>query len=113
MERNYPLFTVTDKGERALRKGHPWVYDAELRLAEGSSMPADGELCDVRSRKGAYLGTGLYNSRSKIRVRILSRNANDRYDEGFFALLFGAVGDSGAEQARADDEIVVHCCSFY
>ncbi|MBR6557196.1 MAG: class I SAM-dependent rRNA methyltransferase [Clostridia bacterium] len=85
MERNYPVFTVTDKGERALRKGHPWVYSDELRLAEGSAAPADGELCDVRSRKGAYLGTGLYNSRSKIRVRILSRNANDRYDEGFFA----------------------------
>ena len=36
------------------------------------------------SDKGAYLGTGFISERSKIRVRILSRNANDRFDEAFW-----------------------------
>ena len=33
MERSYPQFTVTEKAERNIRAGHPWVYDTEL-LAE-------------------------------------------------------------------------------
>ena len=39
---------------------------------------------DVVSQKGSYLGTGFANTNSKIRVRIISRNANDRFDEAFF-----------------------------
>ena len=83
MERNYPVLTVSDKGERALRSGHPWVYGEELAPPE--TPIRDGEVCDVRNRKGAYLGSGFYNAHSKIRVRILSRNANDVFDDAFFA----------------------------
>ena len=80
--REYPRYTVTAKAERALRNGHPWVYGAEITNMEGKA--ADGELADVISQKGVYLGTGFVNSHSKILVRILSRNANDRFDEAFF-----------------------------
>lgn len=38
----------------------------------------------VSEKKGKYIGTGFYNDHSKIRVRLLSRNANDRFDEAFF-----------------------------
>lgn len=44
----------------------------------------DGTLVDVLSDKGRYLGTGFYNSHSKIRVRLLSRNANDAFDAAFW-----------------------------
>ena len=46
--------------------------------------PENGGLTDVRSRKGAYLGTGFLSEKSKIRVRLLSRNANDRFDAAFW-----------------------------
>ena len=82
MERPYPTVTVSDKAERALRGGHPWVFEGEV-LAEEDC--ADGGIVDVRSRKGRWLGAGFFNSASKIRVRVLSRNANDRFDEAFFA----------------------------
>ena len=39
---------------------------------------------DVFSEKGTYLGSGFYNERSKIMVRVLSKNANDAFDEAFF-----------------------------
>lgn len=39
---------------------------------------------DVVSQKGRWLGTGLLNDHSKIRVRLLSRNTNDRFDEAFW-----------------------------
>ena len=80
--RPYAVITVTPKGEASLLKGHPWVYEAEVSAIDGDVK--DGDLVDVRSRKGSYLGTGFYNSRSLIRVRLVSRNANDRFDEAFW-----------------------------
>ena len=41
-------------------------------------------MVDVLSRKGRYLGSGLLSEASKIRIRLLSRNANDRFDESFW-----------------------------
>ena len=80
--REFPKATITEKGERAARGGHPWVFaDEVLELDSGWT---DGGLVDVCSRKGRYLGTGFLNTRSKIRIRILSRNANDRFDAAFF-----------------------------
>lgn len=37
------------------------------------------------SRKGRYLGTGYINDNSKIRIRVISRNANDKFDRDFYA----------------------------
>ena len=82
-QRNYPIVTVSDKGAAFLKAGHVWVYEQEVRELVGT--PNDGDLVDVLSGKGRYLGTGFYNSRSKMRVRILSTNANDTFDEAFFA----------------------------
>lgn len=81
MDRPYRALTVSEKGERSIRAGHPWVYDNELKSSE---FPEDGELADVFSVKGKWLGVGFYNGHSRIRVRILSRNANDRIDDAFW-----------------------------
>ncbi len=80
--REYPRLQVTKKGEEFLRGGHVWVYADEVVKIDG--CPIDGELVDVYSQKDKYLGTGFYNSNSKIRVRILSKNANDRFDSAFW-----------------------------
>ena len=82
-ERPYPFVTIDARGTKRAQEGHPWVFDNEITVQEGT--PEDGALCDVRSPKGRYLGTGYYNSHSKIRVRLLSQNANDKFDQAFFA----------------------------
>ena len=51
---------------------------------EGEAGCNDGALVDIISPRGRYLGTGFFNSHSKIRVRLLSTNANDRFDEAFW-----------------------------
>ena len=80
MDQGFPRFTVSDKAERSVRLGHPWVYDTEILSGEG----ADGCLATVLNRKGRWLGTALFNSRSKIRLRLISRNTNDDFSEAFF-----------------------------
>ena len=80
MDQGFPRFTVSDKAERSVRLGHPWVYDTEILSGEGE----DGCLATVLNRKGRWLGTALFNSRSKIRLRLISRNTNDDFSESFF-----------------------------
>lgn len=80
-KRAFPRMVVNKKAETSLRSGHPWVYEAEVLEKE----PAEnGSVVDVFSEKGTYLGSGFYNERSKIMVRVLSKNANDAFDEAFF-----------------------------
>ena len=83
MERPFAKVTITEKGARALRSGHPWVYAGEV-LSAPDPCP-DGGIVDVYTEKGRWQGAGFYNSHSLIRVRLLSRNTNDRMDEAFFA----------------------------
>ena len=82
MDRPYIPVTVTDKCERFIRGGHLWVYHDEI-LGVGGGY-TNGDVVDVFTRKGRYLGSGYINDNSKIRVRLISRNANDRFDEEFY-----------------------------
>jgi 23S rRNA (cytosine1962-C5)-methyltransferase len=51
--------------------GHPWVFANECEAL----LPAehDGEVVECRDRTGRFLGTGIYNSKSQIVWRRLSR----------------------------------------
>lgn len=81
-ERNFPRCIITTKGTRWVEQGHPWIYEAEVLREEGECE--NGGLVDAVSEKGKYLGTGFLSRQSKIRVRLLSHNANDRFDEAFW-----------------------------
>ncbi len=80
--REYPLFTISRKGTRWVAEGHPWIYAEEI-LSQ-STEPENGALCDAVSESGNWLGTGFYSRESKIRLRLVSRNANDRFDAAFW-----------------------------
>lgn len=82
-ERNFPAFTVSKKCENSVRAGHPWVYADEIRGCPDEVE--NGCIADVFSEKGSYLGSGFVSLRSKIRIRILSDNANESFGEKFFA----------------------------
>ncbi len=82
VEREFPRFTITAKGTRWVEQGHPWIYADEVIWEEGQCE--NGSLVDAVSEKGKYLGTGFVSRESKIRVRLISRNANDRFDEAFW-----------------------------
>lgn len=80
--RGYPIIQVTHKAENSILTGHPWIYSTELTRTEGSYE--NGGFVDVVNPKGKYLGTGLISDRSKIRIRLISRNANDTFDTAFW-----------------------------
>ncbi|MCI5948409.1 MAG: class I SAM-dependent rRNA methyltransferase [Oscillospiraceae bacterium] len=82
MSRSYPKVFVTKKGEAHLKSGHPWVFEGEVTAVSGEFE--NGDIADVYSSKNRYLGSGYINSNSKIRVRVISKNANDKFDEAFY-----------------------------
>ena len=82
-----PKIFITEKGERHARSGHPWVFEGEVVRTEDD--PSDGGLVTVFTEprnggKAKFIGSGYYNSHSKIRVRLISTNANDRFDDDFY-----------------------------
>ena len=82
-ERNFKSFKVTKKAEAAVRRGHPWVYDTEI--TEGEFLDEDnGSIVDVLTDNGRYLGSGFLSLTSKIRIRILSNNANESFGNEFW-----------------------------
>ena len=82
-QRSYPAVQVTAKGERAIKNGHPWVYGAELTGQTGT--PENGGLVDVFAGS-AYMGTGFYNERSKITVRMMTRRKDTVIDDAFLEM---------------------------
>ncbi len=81
-KRNYPLITISEKGEDFIESGNNWVYENEIISI--SKEHNNGDIVDVTSKKGKYLGTGFISDLSKIRVRIFSKNTNDVFDYEFF-----------------------------
>jgi 23S rRNA (cytosine1962-C5)-methyltransferase len=61
--------------------GHPWIYHGEiLRVTQ---PPADGGVVQVKDHRQRLIGTGFFNSKSKIVVRVLSPDRVEA-DEKFF-----------------------------
>jgi 23S rRNA (cytosine1962-C5)-methyltransferase len=61
---------------------HPWVYAGAIEAIEGE--PRDGDVVDLVSHAGHFVARGLFNSHSKIRVRLYSWNAEQTLDADFF-----------------------------
>ncbi len=71
------------KGEgRTLNAGGLWVYDNEIDSITGSIE--DGDLVVVKAYNGFSLGIGYINRKSKITVRLLTRNSDAEINEAFF-----------------------------
>jgi len=74
---------VLKKGRAApVIRRHPWVFSGAIHRVEGD--PADGDVVDVRDAGGNWLARGTLNTRSQIRVRILTWHQDDVIDAGFW-----------------------------
>jgi len=74
---------VTPAAERALRQGHPWVFDQAVTSLTGQGRP--GDLAVVFDSHRRFLAIGLYDPVSPIRVRILQHGSPETIDRGWLA----------------------------
>ena len=66
-----PTVTVTQKGAKRARAGHPWIFRADVaRPPDGLVSGAEVRLADAR---GNFIARGFWAAKSPIALRVLSR----------------------------------------
>ncbi|MCX6031557.1 MAG: class I SAM-dependent rRNA methyltransferase, partial [Chloroflexi bacterium] len=58
---------VTPAAQRALRGGHPWLFDRAITAQSGEGRP--GDLAVIFDDRRRFLAIGLYDPTSPMRVR--------------------------------------------
>lgn len=78
----YPCKVTVKKGAaRSFKSGGAWIYDNEVERIEGEFT--NGDLVTVLDFDGYPLGNGFLNIHSKLRVRMMTRHAEQQIDEAF------------------------------
>jgi 23S rRNA (cytosine1962-C5)-methyltransferase len=81
------VFIKPGEADRILA-GHPWLYEGSiLRLTR---TPNDGDAVQVKDHRQRFLGVGFFNSKSRIRVRLLSQE-REELDRAFFVRRISAA----------------------
>lgn len=77
-----PQIVLKPRKSRPFYGRHPWVLDSAIDRIEGG--PADGDLVDLLSDRGEFIARGIFNSRSRIHVRLYTWNRDEALDEAFW-----------------------------
>jgi 23S rRNA (cytosine1962-C5)-methyltransferase len=75
---------ILPKGRRA-RSGSPWIFSNEVRMDEAAKAIAPGAVVNVRGEDGRAFGTGYFNPKSLIAVRLLADDCDASIDRDFFS----------------------------
>jgi len=75
------MATVIVRTRARVFHGHDWVHDNEVLKVTGK--PEDGSVVGLKDQRDRFLGSAIYNSRSKIPARRFSRQRQD-LDADFF-----------------------------
>ena len=77
-----PRVVLKPKRAQPFYGRHPWVFAGAIAAVTGS--PADGGEVELHSGTGNFIARGLFNSQSKIRVRLYSWTPEQALDREFF-----------------------------
>jgi 23S rRNA (cytosine1962-C5)-methyltransferase len=77
----FPRIILKKGKDKPILRGHPWVFSGAVAKVEGEVSP--GELGEVYSKGGQFLGLGHINPRSQIVVRLLTKK-KEELGENFF-----------------------------
>src|SRR5471030_856456 len=79
---------ILPKGRRA-RQGSPWIFSNEIRMDEAAKAIAPGSVVNVRGEDGREFGTGYFNPKSLIAIRLLADACDVIIDRDFFSIRIG------------------------
>ena len=76
---------ILPKGRARARAGSPWIFSNEIRMDEAAKSIAPGAVINVRGEDGRAFGTGYFNPKSLIAIRLWSDDCDLVIDRDFFA----------------------------
>jgi len=94
---------VTPEAQRALRRGHPWLFDRAIASQSAAGLP--GDLAVIFDERRRFLAIGLYDPASPIRVRVLQHGAPATIDAAFFAGRLTAAADRRASLSAVGEGV--------
>ena len=77
---------ILPKGRARARAGSPWIFSNEIRMDEAAKSIAPGAVINVRGEDGRAFGTGYFNPKSLIAIRLWSDDCDVVIDRDFFAV---------------------------
>jgi len=89
---NYPNVCLRRGEEQDIRKGQLWIFDNEIDWYD--DVCTDGGIVDVLDSREQFVARGCFNSKSKIVVRVLTRNREETIDRDFFFRRISAAWQS-------------------
>lgn len=79
--------------DKPFEQGHPWIFSGAIQRIPDVE---NGEIVDVRSHDGHWLGRGYLNRRSQIQVRLLSWKADEAINADFWRRRLATAVESRA-----------------
>jgi len=89
---NYPKVCLRRGEELDIKKGQLWIFDNEIDWYD--DICEDGGISDVLDSREQFVARGFFNSKSKIVVRILTRDEQEAIDRDFFLRKITAAWES-------------------
>ncbi len=84
---------ILKKGEgRTIKAGGAWIYDNEIDRIEGEVQ--DGQIVRVEDFDGYPMGRGFINRKSKMTIRMMTRDPEATIDDAFLRARVRAAWDS-------------------
>ena len=87
----YPKVCLRRGEETGVRAGKPWIFENQLDWAD--DVCKDGGIVDVLDSRMRFAARGYFNSKSKITVRVLTRDENEVIDRDFFRRRIEQIAD--------------------
>ena len=78
----YPKVCLRRGEETGVRAGKPWIFENQLDWAD--DVCKDGGIVDVLDSRMRFAARGYFNSKSKITVRVLTRDPSEAITQDFF-----------------------------
>jgi len=97
-----PRIIVTRRGAERLQRGHLWIYRADVEKAPPALESGDVVL--LADGRGRFLAKAFWSARSKIALRVVSRD-EEPIDEAFFARRLASAIEL-RERAFGDERFV-------
>ncbi|MDI3322258.1 class I SAM-dependent rRNA methyltransferase [Pinibacter soli] len=73
---------LNKKISRRIESGHPWIFANEVNKIEGEVN--GGDIVEVLTHEGKFVGRGYINPKSQIIARLLTRDKKEVINEDFF-----------------------------
>ena len=76
------IVIISLEGAKWLKKGQMWMY--RNNLVSMDETVNNGDVVDVKSEDGEYLGSGFVSKESHVVVRLMTKDPNEEIDREFF-----------------------------